>query len=105
MSEICDKLCGLILEGKWADSVLLPLCVCLYVSVSMYTYNNSSPRPTTLACSVDVTCLRHDHPRPSTEPKHLNESPGKPELRDIYSIGLKTLIADVPEEVRFCVYI
>lgn len=38
MSEICDKLCGLVLEGK-------------------------------------------------------------PELRDIYSIGLKTLIADVPEEV------
>ncbi len=35
-------------------------------------------------------------PLTATSTPHL---PGKAELRDIYSIGLKTLIADVPEEV------
>lgn len=45
-----------------------------------------------------------NQPLPLT-PTHIHiylitQMAGKPELRDIYSIGLKTLIADVPEEVR-----
>ena len=40
VSEICDKLCGLILEGKWTDPVLSSY---LYVSVdNIYRQQNQT---------------------------------------------------------------
>lgn len=72
MSEICDKLCGLILEGAYS----MPLWLLSYIHAFMHT------------------------PIPRIQPTTPHPKTGKPELRDIYSIGLKTLIADVPEEVR-----
>lgn len=82
--------------------------MCLSIYKDNKTKQQTLPMPNH-TCAIDVICLcQITHPPPTIhQTKHLNQSPGKPELRDIYSIGLKTLIADVPEEVCafYCVYI